>query len=435
MRTFIENQLLQIRQGGRAVLSRKMKRALKILPKHALKILPKLPLYFLAFPVVFVIRLIRPWLLVRWGGLMSMRIGHFAANTELYHCEQDAGINVPQKRHVDLFYMAYRPICNQQLAIMWKRVLRVWPAWIMSPISFVNLLIPWGAVHEIGNNTQHDRDVHNLLDRFPPHLEFTPEEERKGLAEMNKLGIPNNASYICLHARDPYYLQEVFPSADFRYHSYRDSNIHNCLLAAEELTRRGYYIIRMGSVVAEKLNSSNPKIIDYAANGQRSDFMDIYLGAKCSFCISSTAGIDTIPMIFRRLSMYVNFVPLGYGRYHQGNIFIPKKHWLKTEHRFMTVREIFNSGAGQFLHTQQFEQGGIELIENTPEEIAALAVEMDERLKGTWQATKEDEELQRRFWEIFPTNAVDPYQGRPLHGEIRARIGAQFLRNNRDWLK
>jgi hypothetical protein len=135
--------------------------------KLALQILLKLSLHVLtvplAIPVVLVLRIVSPWFLVRWGGLISSRLGHFAANTELYLCERDVGINVPKKRHVDLFYMAYKPICNQQLAKMWKRVLRIWPTWILAPISFVNRLIPGGAVHEIGNNTQNDRDVHNLL--------------------------------------------------------------------------------------------------------------------------------------------------------------------------------------------------------------------------------------------------------------------------------
>ncbi len=43
-------------------------------------------------PVSLVIVLMRPWLLVRFGGLISTRIGHFAANTEVTLCEVDAGI-------------------------------------------------------------------------------------------------------------------------------------------------------------------------------------------------------------------------------------------------------------------------------------------------------------------------------------------------------
>ena len=103
-------------------------------------------------------RLIRPWLLVRLGNLISTRIGHFALNTELYLCEYKAGINTPNQRHLDIFFMG-KPICNQQLAIMWRRLLRIWPALIIGPIANINLIIPGGKLHEIGDNEQNDRDV------------------------------------------------------------------------------------------------------------------------------------------------------------------------------------------------------------------------------------------------------------------------------------
>lgn len=425
--TFIERQLLQIEQGGWAVLFRKMKRALQILPK--------LPLYILAVPVLLVLRLIRPWLLVRWGGLITTRIGHFVANTELYFCECDAGINVPKQRHVDLFYRG-STICNQQLATMWKRVLRIWPVWILAPISRVNRMIPSGGSHEIGDNTQGALDVHNLLDRFPPHLKFTPEEEARGAAGLSAMEIPPDAPFVCLIVRDSAYLDAHQPAVDWNYHNYRDSDIQNYVLAAEELSNRGYFVIRMGTKVKEAMKSAHPRVIDYATNGMRSDFMDIYLGAKCEFCISTGTGIDAIPEMFRRPIVYVNMIPLGYlHTFRKEFISLTKKHISKEEGRILTMREIFNHGVGFCLHTSDYASKGIELIENTPEEILDIVIEMAERLNGTWQPHEDDEALQRRFWEIFPTDAVDAYQGRPLHGEIRARFGAHFLRNNREFLR
>ena len=394
--------------------------------KRALHILSKLPLYILAIPAVVVIRLIKPWLLVRLGGLFSGRIGHFAANTEMYLCEIDAGINVPKQRYLDLHFM-WMPICNQQLATMWKRVLHVWPSWILVPILRVNRLIPRGEAHEIGNNTQHDRDVHNLLDQFLPHLEFTSEEERKGLAEINNLGIPNNASWICFHARNPYYLQEILPDGDWRYNDYLNCDIKKFIPAAEELCRRGNFLVRTGAIVKEPLEITHPRIIDYCWNF-RSEFLDIYLGAKCKFYLLSPTGIYAVPAIFRRPVAIVNVASVEYVvSWGRNNLSIFKKFWLIKEKRFMTFQEIFDSGAGRFLQTKQFELLGVELIENTPEEITALAVEMDERLNGTWQTTEEDEELQRRFWAIFPKTE--------LNGVCRARIGTEFLRQHQDWLK
>ena len=101
----------------------------------------QLPLYALAVPVVIVIRLISPWVLVRMRALNSLRIGHFVANTEMYLCERDSGVNSGKHRYLDLFHFAYRPICNQQLATMWKRVLNIWPSWVLDPIILVNRLI------------------------------------------------------------------------------------------------------------------------------------------------------------------------------------------------------------------------------------------------------------------------------------------------------
>jgi len=423
---FIERQVVQIRQGGRAVLFRKMKRAL-CLPH-------KLPLFILAVPVVVVIHLIRPWLLVRWGDLPSPRIGHFAANTELYLCERDASINVPGRRHADIFFME-PPICNRQLAVMWKRILRVWPAWIVLSLRRVNRLIPGGAVHEIGDNTQGDRDVHNLLDRFPPHLKFTAEEEARGEAGLKAMGIPAGASFVCLIVRDSAYL-DAHQSKDWSYHNYRDSDIRNYVLAAEEIADRGYFVIRMGTKVRDALKSGHPRIIDYATNGMRSDFMDVYLGAKCAFCISTSTGFDALPLIFRRPIVFVNMVPLGYlWTFRSQIIGITKHHISLQKDKELTLKEIFTQGVGFSLRTSDYEINGIRLIENTPEEIRDVAVEMVERLNGTRQVGTDDDALQRRFWEIYPVDTKDIYQNKPLHGEIRARFGAQFLRANREFLR
>jgi putative glycosyltransferase (TIGR04372 family) len=41
----------------------------------------------------------------------------------------------------------------------------------------------------------------------------------------------------------------------------------------------------MGEIVKKKIKTKNPMIIDYATNGMRTELLDIYLAAKCDFCI------------------------------------------------------------------------------------------------------------------------------------------------------
>lgn len=61
----------------------------------------------------------------------------------------------------------------------------------------------------------------------------------------------------------------------------------------------------MGVIVKEALNTTNPMIIDYATKSS-TDFLDIYLGAKCRFFLGSTGGINAVPRIFQRPVAYVN---------------------------------------------------------------------------------------------------------------------------------
>lgn len=420
-RQIIKHEILQVRDGDFKVLLHKMQRIVM------------LPFYV---TILIIIRLLRPWFLVRFGGLVISRIGHFVANTELYLCELEAGINKPKQAYLDLFFFPDEKLCNYQLAAMWRRVLHVWPSWILAPISLLNQIIPGGAAHDIGNNTQYDRDVHNLLDRFPAHLKFSADELAYGEACLRKMGIPYDAQIVCLFVRDNAYLDHHQPG-DWSSHDYRDCDIQSYVLAAEELANRGYFVIRMGSKVKEAFSTAHPQIIDYASNGMRSDFMDIYLGFKCRLCISTGSGWDCVPAWgFRRHLVSVNSLPIGYlPSFSNKFILTAKRHFLSKEKRDLTLSEIFDHQIGFCLETAEYVAKDVEVIQNTPEEIRDVVVEMVERLDGSWQPHEDDEALQKQFWHIFPTNAVDPFQGRPLHGEIRARYGTRFLRNNRHWLK
>lgn len=415
----IKNQIWQIWKGDTTLLI------------HKLLKLCAFPFVLLAsIPTVIVIRLIRPWFLIRFGNLISNRIGHFAANTELYLCERKALINTPKVKYIDIFYPDLN-VCNIQMLVMWKRLLHIWPRIVVRPVQFINKCIPGWQIHEVNQVTQSDRDIHNLLLRFPAHLEFTHEENVKGQLGLAAMGISQHDRFVCLLVRDNAYLNDQ----SWAYHSYRDSDISNYLLAADELANRGYYVIRMGAKVSAPLVSENPKVLDYASNGMRSDFMDIYLGAKCDFCLSTSSGWDAIPMIFRRPIAFTNSVPIGYFfTFLPNSLALTKKHLSLEDNKYLSLAEIFERGLGFCLHSSDYENKQIRLVENTPQEIRDLCTEFEERLAGTWITEEQDENLQKRFWEVFPMNVVNSQNHKPLHGQIHLRYSTHFLRKNPQWL-
>ena len=88
LKNFINKNISEIKKGGSTVIVKKI--------ITLIKILLLVPVYLCSIPTLIIIRLISPWYLVRFGNLVSSRIGHFAANTELYCCEIESGINKPK---------------------------------------------------------------------------------------------------------------------------------------------------------------------------------------------------------------------------------------------------------------------------------------------------------------------------------------------------
>ena len=98
----------------------------------------------------------------------------------------------------------------------------------------------------------------------------------------------------------------------------------------------------------------------------------------------------------------VNFTGLEYiHSWSSKALFTFRKCWLKSEKRFMRIKEIINSGVGRFDKGEDYEKNGIEIINNDPEEIKQAVDEMEQRLIGMWKNDEEGEELQKLFWSHF----------------------------------
>ena len=351
----------------------------------------------------------------------------------MYLCERDAGLH--GRRVIDLFYYV-QPIYNQQLKTMWDRTLPIsrlahWAArlngWLPGGTRYV---VPWGR--EAGH------DIHGLLADTKPHLSWTLEEERRGWAALGALGVSQEVPFVGMHAKDPAFRSRDLPTdhPDKHKHNCLDSSIETFLPAAEALVRRGYAVFRMGALVEQPLQTGNPRIIDYATT-VRTDFLDVFLCAHCRFFLGDTGGIIGIPHIFRRPLAMVNLICLdAIWTHNPYDLLIFKKLWLRRERRFLTLREILESElAGRLgnFELEEYERRDIDVLDNTPEEITASALEMDERLNGTWETTDGDEELQRRFWTVYKDGLQVRFGG-GVRRVLRARVGAEFLRQNQAWL-
>jgi putative glycosyltransferase (TIGR04372 family) len=429
----LNKHINQIKRGGTLIIKKKIVSLILI----GLQI----PIYLLSIPIVILIHLIRPWFLIRWQVLESRRIGHFATDTELYSCNRSAKINQPSQMYFDIFFLG-KFVCNKQLEIMLRRSLTIFPAFLLVPLfnmnRFIGLFIKGSNQHEIDLDKHEDRDVHNIVHKLKPHISFSEEEELKGKLLLKKFGIPENSKFVCLIVRDSAYLgrKKEYNQRDYNYHNYRNGDIDKYILAAEELASRGYYVFRMGKIVKKPLKSENAKVIDYANSKMRNDFMDIYLGANCTFCISTWLGYDSIPFVFRKPIAFI-FLPFGHLKAEdEKNLLITKHHINKTTKKRLTISEIFSANVALSFYSEIFKKNNVELEENTPEEIKDFVIEMEERLSGKWKETQEDLILQNSFWQVFEKNLKRLNLQDPIYNiKNKAKFGATFLRKNQNWIK
>ena len=433
-RAFIKKQILDIKTYGIRELLRKI--------LLLIEVLVRIPIDTISIVPCLIIRLISPWIVIRIQKVDTKNFGEFILRPALYYCKKKLKIDQPTKKYIDLLYIHHKDkLYNKQLAKMWKRKLNFLSGYLLDPINRVNKLIPGWKNHAI--SFIRERDIDHLFEKYQV-LDFTTEEEIYGKKMLSKFGLKDEDKFVCLLVRDgAYQLKKISARyRDWHYHDYRHTDIDKFILAAEELAKRGYYIFRMGVIVEKPFNSKNPKIIDYANSNLRSDFMDIYLGAKCSFCISTGSGFQDLPRLFRKPVALME-IPLGsLYVHHEKFLLITKHHILKKEKRKLSLSEIFSHGVAYAYDGKIYEQKGIELVDYTPEDIKDIAIEMVENLEIGKKLNPKDEELQKTFKSLLAYNIkrIDyhkevnsPYH--KFHGQIRSRFSAKFLRENKNWLR
>ena len=413
---FIQRQLNQVKQNGIKEILRK----LKVLSLLFLS----LPFYFLGLIFSLVIVLLSfifvKKIVVRQ--IVCWRLGHFLGNTDFF-------LNHQKIHNYDnyIFLWFYPcPSCNATLEKKINKKINIIPKFIGLPLNFITSYI---YVYPFDS----DRDLFNLLDKTPPNLSFTDKEESIGLEFLGALGIKSNDKFICLNVRDNAYLdhqsKSVGARVDWSYHDYRNCDITNYKKAAITLANLGYYVFRMGAKVNKSFDVDHPRIFDYATNNMRTDFLDVYLGAKCTFAISNGTGFDAIPYVFRRPILYIDHVPISiFNTFSKRFLITTKKIWSKKLKRFLTFEELFISGiAKDFSGDLSKYQKSLYFVESDDEEINDYALEMHERLIKKRKDSKDDKDRQEKFWQIFEKDTL-------LHGDIKAKISSRFLEKNKTLL-
>jgi putative glycosyltransferase (TIGR04372 family) len=395
--------------------------------------------YLSSTVLTFPIALFLKWLGVRVLDVKYECLGHLAIDPDLYLRDQ---AQLKQKI-IPILFAPYqslikeRPfsslVSNRFLLKCWKRHFLVIDNLILYVLLYPILkspLLQYSPRHYLAPKASPEyikgRDwisVYKRSEAAPEGLsalvKLTEKEEKMGEAALAKLGVPPNAWFVCFSCREPgYYTKQALNQS-----SCRNASIDRLDLAIEEVVKRGGWCLRVGSPFSPLLPDSlarHPQVIDYTKTKERSDFMDVYLAAKCRFVIGNLSGLTDLPRVFGVPCVLVNIVPFGFLTPRGQALHVFKLLASKKTGKLIPFTQCLQSLLSFSSEDEDYREFGIELIENTAEEIRDVTIEMLDRFDSRLSYSKEDDELQAEFLSLM--NSYNLGYG------ASARIGRNFLR-------
>ena len=371
------------------------------------------------------------------GLLYSDKIGRFLGNTEFYLRKKSLGNNKKILLHV---LISGRTINNQILKMISRRT------FLIKNIAIYNYL---NNIKKITNksNLWIDLNITGWLrgkdwTEAKPQLSFSLKEEKRGKKLLQNLGLDENASFVCIFAKDNLYSDNPdkppLPDSFWSKKDFRNCDIENYLMAAEYLTKKNIFVVRMGLHKPQKvLETTNSMIIDYTGKIRKdlskddAEFADAYLPAKCKFFLGCTSATYQFASIFNIPVAYTNMIPYGECARNFHDLVIYKKCFNKNNNKLVSIADAIKKGiTGDWLTEDQIlglERINIFFEQNSQSEILDLTKEMYERLNNLWQPKDDELSLQDKFLKI--TKIYD-CEGEKFPG----KVSYYFLKNNPELL-
>ena len=353
----------------------------------------------------------------RFVNFHSISIGHMALEPDCFVKEGLLGLR-PQVK--EIWLAPENLVANKHLLRYWEQHLRIWK----SPMA--RLLLPVAKSEELGKSYAVPLGKAALYPKIQsawgdraPLLKLTQKDYEQGWAALREMGLPPGAWFVCIHNRESGFYNDPVQR-------FRNGDIRSYLPAIEMIVEQGGWCVRMGDSTMTPLPAM-PRVIDYTRHGVKSDRMDVFLCAACRCFLGCNSGLVFVTNVFGGTAAMVNMIPLPAGLpYGTRDVGIPKLIWSSRENRCLTFKEIFNSPVGDFRSTRLYEDAGLRIVDNTPDEIREVTMELLEISAGTIRYSAEDEELQRRFKALMRLHHYS-------YG-AQSRVGRHFLRKHANLL-
>jgi putative glycosyltransferase (TIGR04372 family) len=188
--------------------------------------------------------------------------------------------------------------------------------------------------------------------------------------EQQKLGIPKNSWFVCLHVRGSGY------RGDKGRKDYRNPNILNYIPAIKKITSKGGWVVRMGDHTMKPLPSMK-NVIDYPFTKYKNEFMDLCLIQNCRFFIGGQSGLQAFAVLAFKNILLVNMPDWCLVSTLRNDRGILQRLYSTRDNRFLSIRELLTVDlkSKNFHISNCHEDKNYIVTENSAEEISKAVVE------------------------------------------------------------
>lgn len=354
--------------------------------------------------------------------IFTDRIGHLVLEPDCLLKEQALGL-APRRKWIMLAPPGR--VSNEHLLSYWQPhflVVRAsWACFLVASLS------RWGVMrHDMTpyilavGRAQAAYRIHREWGARPPLLALTSDDVEWGRDMLARMGIPGDAWFACVHAREA-----GFSPIDEELQQHRNGSIENAIPAMQEVVRRGGWVVRIGDPTMQPLPSL-PGVIDYAHSPYKSARLDVVLCARASFILGNTSGIGLVGTVFGVPCAAANLIPLSTLWFGARDISIPKLLWSRDLGRYLRIDEILGSPAANFHYASLYADAKIDPVENSAQDILMLTIEMLDRLDGRYQPADDEAEIAERVRRLFTPRHI-------AYGSA-ASMAASFLHSHPELL-
>ena len=353
---------------------------------------------FIGYPLAIFQRISFPLLKLRICIFPTNYLGHFVFEADRY-ISLNLGIGFKT------CFTTQPVIANSYFLNILKQRLKFFPRFIIVPTYLAQHTLPRNGeyVLKIGYVSKLQDEV--LVRQSDPWFSL---DNLDNYPIKNKVYLDSKVKpIIAFFLRDADFRSELNNPLTLSSSNYRDVTAKNYIPLARSLSSK-FSIVKMGRGTKYRQDQDNQFWYNYSVSHDQSDFNDFLLVGNSDICVTTDSGSITMPLLFRKKMIQTNLSLFGLVNGPSSTFVTLKDHRYIASDKLLSLKELFELGIHLISDQKNFDLLGVEVMENSQEDLNQLTEEIEDLYSGIWRPNKLNREVCSIIQKQFAVNCHLP---------------------------